>query len=204
MSAISEPSSPRLPGRPRSARADHAILEATLDCFIEDGFRGMSMDAIAARAGVGKATIYRRWNSKEELLVDSIASLQENLEPVDTGSVSTDLVTLIRNVASRQESKAGKCMQQILPHLRDNPRLGDIYKERVLEPRRRLTRQILQRGVERGELRADVDLEVAIDLVVGPVVFRKLLGDLFPTNTEAYISVVVDHAVKGLGLPKTN
>jgi AcrR family transcriptional regulator len=198
MAATPESIHPRLPGRPRSARADHAIREATLDCFIEDGFRGMSMDAIAARAGVGKATIYRRWKSKEELLVDSIASLNENLEPVDTGSVATDLVTLIQNVAMRKESKAGQCMQQILPQLRDNPRLGDIYKQGVIEPRRRLARGIFERGVERGELRADVDLEVAIDMVVGAVVFRKLLGDLDPMNVEDYISKVVDQAMSGL------
>jgi AcrR family transcriptional regulator len=195
----SEAAEIRSPGRPRSARADLAILEAAIECFITDGFRGMSMDGVAARAVVGKATIYRRWNSKEELVVDAIASLKEDLPDFDTGTVRTDVIALTRYiVSSGRHSKVGRCMFRMFGELQANPDLGRIYLERVLEPRRETGRKILRRGIERGELRADIDLDVAVDLFMGPMILRRMVGGMDEDAAEDYIARLADHALDGL------
>jgi AcrR family transcriptional regulator len=194
-----ETTSQRPPGRPRDARADLAILESTLESFIDDGFRGMSMDGIAARAGVGKATIYRRWSSKEELLVDAISSLGDLFTPADTGSVKDDLVSTFFEVMKKTErSKSGRCMHRMLGEMRDNPALLNIYRQQVLEPRRRVVREILTRGIDRGELNPDIDIEVAIDMMVGPIVFRKMTGALTVDTAQEFITALVDQALRGL------
>ena len=162
-------------GRPRSAGADEAILTATLDVAREVGFRGMSMDVIAERAGVSKATIYRRWASKEALVLEALRSAINPMDDVDLGSVRADLETYLRDLADRL---AAGNMTDVLPHLIE----WAVHDEQLraeldgyVAHRRRPLVEILSRGIERGEIRDDLDLDTMVDAFVGPFIYRKLL-----------------------------
>lgn len=167
-------------GRPRSADADEAILSATLEVAGEVGFSGMSMDVVAERAKVSKATIYRRWSSKEALVLAALRVAIGPMDDVDLGSVRADLDAYLGDLAARM--RGGK-MRDVLPHLIDvavhDPQLRSSLDDYVAHRRRPLI-AILERGIERGELRADADITVVVDAFLGPFIYRKLLtgGDL--------------------------
>ena len=148
----------KAPGRPRSARADEAIIEAVLD-LLADGTpaESLSIEAVAAKAGVGKATIYRRWANKEGLLVDAVASLKGELPRLAGESVRDDLIALLRPVGTPSHTRAGKIMPCLLSELHRSPELYRCF-QKITEPRLELMRQVLRRGIDRGELRADLDL----------------------------------------------
>ena len=171
----------RRPGRPRDARADAAIRQATLELLLEVGYRGLAMEAVAARAGVGKTTVYRRFASKRELVAAQLAGLQEGLELPDTGRLLTDYFALATQ-ATRQETafEIGRLVPRLVVEAADDPQLLELVRANLVTPRRELLKALLRRGVERGELRADLDLEEAIDMLVGPIVYRVLLsgGDM--------------------------
>ena len=166
----------KAPGRPRSARADEAIIEAVLD-LLADGTpaESLSIEAVAAKAGVGKATIYRRWANKEGLLVDAVASLKGELPRLAGESVRDDLIALLRPVGTPSHTRAGKIMPCLLSELHRSPELYRCF-QKITEPRRELMRQVLRRGIDRGELRADLDLELVLVILVGPVVARSILA----------------------------
>ena len=171
----------RAPGRPRSAKSHQAIIRATLELLLEGGYGRLTMEAVRARAGVGKATIYRRWQSKEELVRDAIVSLHEDLGTPDTGSLRGDYAELARMVlASAERSGAATFAPRLLAESVGNPELHRIFYAHLVEPRRRVTHEMLEQAVARGEIRDDVDLELVVDLLAGPVVYRLLItgGDL--------------------------
>jgi AcrR family transcriptional regulator len=165
----------RAPGRPRSARADEAIIEAVL-ALLADGMSAdqLSIEAVAARAGVGKATIYRRWSNKEALLVDAVAALKGPLPELAGVSVRDDLLTLMRPMG-RTEAKHGRVTPGLLSQLNQSERLQQCW-QRVTEPRRALMRQVLRRGIERGELRADLDVDVAMAMISAPVILQTMIN----------------------------
>ncbi|HEV8649694.1 MAG TPA: TetR/AcrR family transcriptional regulator [Actinomycetes bacterium] len=172
----------RGPGRPRSARAHGAILEAALELLVEDGFQGMSMEAVAARAGVGKATIYRRWSSKEDLVVDAVGHLKMLFADVDTGSARDDLIALGRQVLPAAIShRATQLMPKLMSEAAKHPELHAAYHRNLVAPRRRVICEVLRRGVERGEIRDDVDLDLLVDMVVGPFIYRIIVSGGNPT-----------------------
>jgi AcrR family transcriptional regulator len=178
--------SARVPGRPRDARADAAILSATLDLFSEVGFEGMSIEAVAARAGVGKTTIYRRWPSKEAIVVAAVStSLGRAEPPVDTGTVAGDLAAMAKR-AHRflTGTLSGQVLPQMMCHVAADTALGRLYVEQVLEPKRRRLIETLQRGRARGELREDLDLSVAADSILGVLVFLRLTRRVYELEEE--------------------
>ena len=183
------------PGRPRSARAHQAILDAAVALFIDEGFEAMSVEAVAARAGVGKATIYRRWRSKESLVIDAIAQLLAEPPSPDSGSVLRDLVGLGRELYQLMTSAAtGGVFPRMAAQVARGSPLGRLYEERVIGPRRAVLALALRRGIERGELPGDVDIELAIDLLVGCLLLRRLTGRLEPSHTavpERAVNVVL-------------
>jgi AcrR family transcriptional regulator len=181
----------RRPGRPRSARAHASILDAAVELFIEGGSEGMSVEAVAARAGVGKATIYRRWPSKEELLIEAIERVfAEPLTP-DTGSVRDDLALIGRDLQMLMTARlTGGVFPPMAAEVASGSRLGRLYGQRVIGPRRAILEQALRRGIDRGELSGDFDLELAIDLLVGTFLLRRLTHRL-----KRYDSELPDRAV---------
>ncbi len=163
------------PGRPRSARADEAILGAVLQ-LLADGTtaEALSIEAVAAEAGVGKATIYRRWPNKDALLVDAIASLKGPMPEIDGESVRDDLIALLRPVG-RRSTTAANVLPCIMSEMYRSPALRQCY-QKVMEPRREQIREVLRRGMAGGELRPDIDLDVTMAMLVGPMVSQTMFG----------------------------
>jgi len=165
----------RTPGRPRSARAEQAIIDAVLELIAEGvAIEALSVEAVAARAGVGKATIYRRWPSKEELVVEAVASLKVPLPDVAGNSVREDLITLLRATAQETGTPRPGVMSCVLSQVQRSPQLYGWY-QRAIEPRRECVRDVLRRGIELGELRADLDLEVTLGLLTAPVILQRMV-----------------------------
>ena len=193
------PAVTRTPGRPRSARADRAILAAALDLFGQDGFDAMTIEGVAERAGVGKTTVYRRWASKEDLVSAAVGTLTAELTLPDTGSVRDDLIGLLQQMVRLLTSEpAGRVLPRMASELASGSPVGRAYVETVLRPRRELVAIAVRRGVERGELRADVDEELAVDAIMGPLIVRRMLGGSdagFPRSLPARL---VDWSLGGL------
>src|SRR5262249_8618127 len=158
----------RRPGRPRSEQADRAIIDAALSLFAESGPDGLCMEQVAARAGVGKATIYRRWPGKEDLLLDALAALKTPLPEPRGRSVREDLVAVLdamcRDTADPRRARQFALLQG---EGAKYPRLMARFIETVVEPRREVVRSVLRRGVATGELREDTDTEAALYLLRG-------------------------------------
>jgi AcrR family transcriptional regulator len=166
----------RRPGRPRDARAERAILEATMDLVAEVGFAGLTVDAVAARAAVGKATIYRRWASKADLLYAAMEALHEEWETPDTGSLRADLVAVFEHLAEYVvATRAGRAMPALVAEAETNGELSDLV-HRFVHDRREKTRAIFERARERGEIGDGFDVELAIDMACAPVFYRRLLS----------------------------
>ena len=169
-------SSNRRPGRPVEERPRQAAIEATLELIAEHGIRGLTTNAVAERAGISKATMYRRWRSKDELLIDAIAALVSEITVPDTGSTRADVLALMRGAV---ELYGGSIESRVMPSLVDamsrDPELARTFRDGWLVARRGALRDVLARGVERGDLRADLDVELALDLLGGPIFYRLLI-----------------------------
>jgi AcrR family transcriptional regulator len=166
----------KAPGRPRSARADEAIIEATLDLLASGTpVEALSIEAVATRAGVGKATIYRRWANKEKLIVDAVASIKGESAPVELGgSVREDLIALLLPTTQHPTGRFGKIMPCLVGELKRNPQLAREYSK-VTEPRREMIRQTIRRGIATGQIRAGVDVEVAVTMLVAPLIMQNMM-----------------------------
>ncbi len=173
-------SAPATRGRPRSSEADAAIERATLELLVEDGFRALSVERVARRAGVGKATIYRRHRSKQELVAAAVRHMHADLEaPEDTGGFLTDFAALTAQMeASGTRTGAYTFMPRMLAEASGDPELHEIFTTYLVRPRRRVLSVLIERAKARGEVREDLDVEVAMDVIVGPMIYRLLLGGL--------------------------
>src|SRR5262249_24460423 len=151
----------RRPGRPRSAAAHEAIRRAALTLFIEQGPEAMSIEAVAAKAGVGKAAIYRRWSSKEELVIDAVIEAFAEASSPDTGNVRDDLAQSTKNLqALMASSPTGDVFPRMAAEVARRTPLGRLYGARVIGPRRTLFEEALRRGMARGELPQAIDVEL--------------------------------------------
>ena len=168
---------PRPPGRPRSAEADRAILRAAVDLLADEGYGGVTMEGVAARAGVGKATVYRRWPCKSALVVDAVTACRESAsQSPDTGSVREDLLAFVRGFMHHlRTSDAGRVMPALVAELSRSPELALAFREGFVQPRRAKVLEAVRRGVERGEVRAGVDGELVADGVVAVLLHRFLV-----------------------------
>jgi AcrR family transcriptional regulator len=159
-------------GRPRDERTDRAILEATRELMAEVGVYEFRTADLAARAGVGKGAIYRRYGSKDQLVTAAIASLvSEEISVPDTGSTHNDLLVLMREAV---EVYRGPGAGRLMPMAR-KPELAKAVREGFLTRRRAALSEVLRRGVERGDLRPDLDVELALDVLGGPLFYRLLI-----------------------------
>ena len=183
-------------GRPRSERAHQAILTAARELLIEKGFAGMRLEHVAARAGVGKATIYRRWRSKEALAQDLLAELAApHIAIPDSGNTRDELLAAVTNpMRAVTETDFGPVIRALLSEIASDPSLGDPFRATVVEARRFEIARVIERGIARGDLRADADAGIATELLVGPVYFRLMFGGVLDTG---FAERVVDSVMRG-------
>ena len=185
-------------GRPRSQEADRAILAATVELLAERGLAAMSIEEVAARAGVGKTTIYRRWPSKGLLALDAfVASFRAEQPLPDTGTLRGDLLDALHAwVRAVTRTPMGRLLADLVAEAQHDPELRAAWRDRVLEPLRSQHRIMLDRAIARGEIPATVDREVVLDLFFGAAQHRLLLGHL--PMTEDFIREVVDVILTGI------
>ena len=166
----------RVMGRPRDARADRAILTAALELMAERGVHELRMDDVAARAGVGKAAIYRRYRSKDELVADAVAALVSEITVPDTGSTRADLLALMRDAVEVYTGPvAARAMPSLVEAMSRNPELAEAVRDGFLAGRRAALRKVLERAIERGDLRPELDIGLALDVLGGPLFYRLLI-----------------------------
>jgi AcrR family transcriptional regulator len=184
----------RLPGRPRSERARVAILRSTLKLLGENGFSDLTMEGVAGRAEVGKATVYRWWPNKGALIADAFASsTTRKLRFPDTGAVRTDMSRQMRQLIKVFRSPRGRIVSAILAAGQSDKELIAAFRDRFLWPRRREAYATLERGIRRGELRKDTDLDLLLDSLYGPIYMRFLIqhDSLTPQFVEHLCSLVL-------------
>lgn len=167
--------SSRGPGRPRSERVNSAILMAALDMLADVGFDRTTMEGVAERAGVSKASLYLRWSSKEDLVVAVVQEFVREITIPDTGTIEGDLLHLMRDAVRVYRGKAGAVMPGLVSALAYDPRLANSLRRIFLKPRRKALRVVLERAVQRGELHEDIDYELALDFLGGPLFYRLLI-----------------------------
>jgi AcrR family transcriptional regulator len=192
----------RPPGRPRSAQSHEAIVRATLELLAEVGFERLTMEQVQRRAGVGKATIYRRWASKSELVKEAIQFFSAELPVPDTGALKTDYAIVAAAVlAIAEDRNAALLMPRLLTEVSHDPELHAIFTAQLVEPRRAVVRTLFERAIARGEVRDDVDIELITDMLVGPVLYRFMIegDDLRPAAERA--PLVLDLLLAGLSPP---
>lgn len=165
-------------GRPRSAKAHEAILEAARDLIVAEGFTALRLEHVAARAGVGKATIYRHFASKEALALELLLELASpHIAIEDVGDTRAELLAAVTSpIRALTKSPFGPVLRALLSEIAINPSLGDPFRSSVVQARRREIAKIVRRGVARGDLRADANADLATELLVGPVYFRLMFG----------------------------
>ena len=174
---LAEPK-PRL-GRKRDHTRDPEILDAALDVLAETGYDGMTIDMVAARAKAGKATLYRRWASKSELVLDAVACMKSTdvdlASPPDTGTLRGDLVALVKTPTIRESERKLKVMAGIVSMIARDPELASAAQEALVEPRAAANRIIFQRAIDRGEIPADIDIDRLC--LIGPAMaaYRTLM-----------------------------
>ncbi len=198
MSDLSDETRPR--GRPRSEVAQTAILAAAMALLLDQGLQATSMDDVAERAGVSKATIYRWWASKELLALDALATewaTPSSTKQRDTGSLRGDLLAHLRPwVRQLNEKPYGRVIAGLVAQAQADPDFATLYREQFVQPRRDATRPVLLRAITRGEIRADADLDVSLDLLYGPL-YHRLLHLHAPLN-DRFTQQVVDAVIKAI------
>jgi AcrR family transcriptional regulator len=166
---------PTRPGRPRDTRRDEQILDAVLRLLEHTSYSDLTIAAIAREAGVGKPTLYLRWPSKASVVAEAVVRVLSADPFPDLGDVRSDLVAGLREMIHLfNTTAAGRVLPGLVADLRDDPDLLAAFSERYFLPRRRSARAALERGVARGELASGLDLELTVDLLVGPVYYRLL------------------------------
>ena len=165
-------------GRPRSESANRAILDAFRGLLIEVGFARLRLEHVAARARVSKATIYRRWHSKEELAIGLLHELATPFLAIpDSGDTRAELVTVTQSCIGRlTESDFGPVVRAMLCEIAADPIVGDRFRAVVVQARRDEIRRVIERGLARGDLPASTDLDIATELLIGPIYFRLVFG----------------------------
>ena len=188
-------------GRKRDHTRDPEILEAALDVLAETGYDGMTIDMVAARAKAGKATLYRRWSSKGELVVDAVACMKTvNLETLpDTGTLRGDFVAMIKTGSIEDSQRKLKIMTGLLSMLSKDPELSDTVLSSIMEPRVAANRIILRRAVERGEIPADTDIE-AIAVISQAMATYRVMILRKPVDREFILSVLDTIVLPAVGL----
>jgi AcrR family transcriptional regulator len=187
----------RRPGRPRDEELHDVIIHAALETFVEEGLDSASVEGIASRAGVGKASIYRRWHSKEDLISEAIFQCAETVAAPDTGSTRGDLIALMSKLQNDLScSMGGQIFPRMVGEVWDATPLGEAFAKAVIRPRRQLILDVLTKGAARGELREDFDAELVADTLSGAVIVRRMVAgpqdDGASERIERLVTLVLD------------
>lgn len=183
-------------GRPRSEKAHRAILEAARELIETEGFGGLRLEHVAARAGVGKATVYRHFSTKESLALVLLMDLASpHIAVEDVGDTRAELLASVtKPIGALTESPFGPVVRALLSEIAMNPALGDPFRRSVVQARRDEIARIVRRGIDRGDLRPGADPDLATELLVGPVYFRLMFGGELDA---AFAERVVDAVLEG-------
>ncbi len=165
-------------GRPMSSDASDRILDAAVHLLGERGWEGLTMEALAACAAVGKATIYRRWPSKEAIVTAAMERFVDDIRLHDTGSLSGDLEALLQDAVRAYRSPRGALLPVLASVMDRQPDLAKVIRRTFFEPRRRAVAELFERAQVRGEIAPEADLGLIHDLLVGPLMFRRLYSGL--------------------------
>lgn len=185
------------PGRPRSEQVESAIIEATTELLAELGYQALSIEAVAARAGVAKTTVYRRWDGKDELVLDVLSRLKGPIGTPPGQSLRSDLIFLLEHLRSQWSSGTqGRLMHRLSVEGLDRPELYRNLRERLVRPRQQVLLDVLQRAVVTGELRADTDLRAVHELLVSPILAAAFTHQELPTRNR--LEFQVDTVLAGL------
>jgi AcrR family transcriptional regulator len=199
-----EAAPPKL-GRRRDHSRDADILEAAIDVLAETGFDGMTIEMVAARAKAGKATVYRRWASKSDLVIDAVACMKAAPGPggttvlPDTGTLRGDLVAMIRPHSIQDNEKKLRVMAGIVSLLADSPELAAAVNTAIVQPRVEINRRLLQRAIDRGEIAADVDVDNLALLSPSMVAYRTIIMKQ-PVDREFLLGLVDGVVLPAVGL----
>jgi AcrR family transcriptional regulator len=184
-------------GRPRSPETQEKILKAAYEMLNEVGFMDLTIEGVAARAGVGKPTIYRRWKTKAALAMDAfLEAVNPEIAFPDTGSVIEDFRQQMYKIVKLMNSLRGQVLASVIGSGQVDAELMAAFREHWLTPRRNEAKKIFKQGVERGELREDIDAEVAIDALYSPLFYRLLLKH--QPLTDKFVDELIDVVMKGL------
>ncbi|MCL4543351.1 MAG: TetR/AcrR family transcriptional regulator [Chloroflexi bacterium] len=186
-------------GRPRSAEADRAILDATLGLLIDVGFRGLTVEGVAKRARVAKTTIYRRWPSKEALVSGALDELAADARLPTTGSTREALTVLLQDaLRAAMHSPVGRVFPRLAAEIAAAPTLFSHYQTALLAPRRKALARLVELGKERGELRDDLDIDIVIDVMAGPLFYHLMLSpasNALPSDLSERLVSAVWHGI---------
>ena len=190
-------------GRKRDHSRDGDILDAALEVLAETGYEGMTIDMVAARAKAGKATLYRRWPSKAELVIDAVACLKQgDLDPAhlpDTGTLRGDLIAMIKTPTIQEGERKLRMMAGLASMISRSPELADTARAAIIEPRLALNRMLMERARDRGEVPSDADIELAAMIAPAMNAYRVLMLRT-PTTREFMVSLIDNVILPTLGI----
>lgn len=185
-------------GRPRNIETQKAILSASYELLLESGFKAVTVDKIAERAKVSKATIYKWWPNKAAVVMDGFLSAAARLPVPDTGSALNDILIHATSLANFLISREGTIINELVGEGQFDSKLAEEYRVRYFQPRRLQAKQLLEKGIKRGELKENLDIELSIDLIYGPIFYRLLVtGEKLD---DSYVHDLVINAFEGIRL----
>jgi AcrR family transcriptional regulator len=187
------------PGRPRDPEATASILRVALELGEESGFDGLTVEGIAARAGVAKTTIYRRWPNAWAIVMDAFLAEVTRTAPLQERATAREsFAASMRLLARAYRGRQGKILRPLLGRAQVDANLREAVRKRWVEPRRQVAREIIRRGIESGELRAGLDADVVLDALYGPFYHRLLAPYDDSAISDAYVDSLVDTVFRGL------
>ncbi|KQX46815.1 TetR/AcrR family transcriptional regulator [Paenibacillus sp. Root444D2] len=186
-------------GRPRNVETQNSILTASYDLLLENGFGAVTVEKIADRAKVSKATIYKWWPNKAAVVMDGFLYAASARLPVpDTGTVLDDILIHATNLTRFLASREGKIITELLGEGQSDAGLAEAYRTRYFQPRRLEARRLMEQGVQRGELKKNLDIELSTDLIYGPIFYRLLVtGEKLD---DSYVQHLVNNVFEGIRL----
>jgi AcrR family transcriptional regulator len=197
----------RKAGRQRNAQSHQAILEATLALFAEEGLAGLSIEAIAERAGVGKTTIYRRWSSKEDVIKDALTLFRADPFFPDTGTIRDDLLSIAKEaqVLFNHHPLMAKLTTKLIAEIKTKPEIYRVFYEKLVTPRIQQFRQMVERAKARGELRPELDTTFIVSLIFTLLVYGPFFTELIDLDAQQVYEPeeAVDTLLHGIGIQRS-